>query len=81
MGVYSTAGIIRFIEKEELNDLLALYNHLNSDDGDLIVDTWVRALWDGILAVLGDRIDCNVGIEFVRRFLEPASDDVFLVVW
>ena len=44
------AEIIRLIKKEELNDLLALYKHLNSDDGDLIVDTRVRAVWDGILA-------------------------------
>ncbi|ACL15446.1 GNAT family N-acetyltransferase [Methanosphaerula palustris] len=49
------AEIIRLIKKEELNDLLALYEHLNSDDGDLAVDTRVHAVWDGILADPGQR--------------------------
>jgi GNAT superfamily N-acetyltransferase len=56
MEVYVMAEIIRLIKKEELNDLLALYRHLNSDDGDLFVDTQVHAaVWEGILADTGQR--------------------------
>lgn len=44
------AETIRLITREELHDLLALYEHLNSEDGDLTVDTRMRAVWEEILA-------------------------------
>jgi GNAT superfamily N-acetyltransferase len=42
-------GTIRHIQKDELLQLLELYQHLNSDDPPLMITSDIENLWNGIL--------------------------------